>query len=381
MGLRDQKRAKNRTPEEKLKDYLSQRSERTQTIYGNQLKELGDLWNASINEIAEVHRDYIKDDNADGTKRAFLQWVKYATEEREPKLSKYSAEGYLKPLNALFGVCGLSKIKYQYSTAHPNASKRINLEQIKELLAGLSDLRMRAIILSLKDSGLRVSDLAQLTIEDFNKAQVHHDQQGNEFRAWATPIIAQKNQVEALVHLGYESINALKAYIGNRTSGNIFMMSHKDAGQKAMKGTDMTIRVGYRCRNLKARGYQISAHSFRKFWLSEVTSHGMPESMAKWLCGKKIPASDGTYYDWEGKETPIYMRVYNKALALDRTSSQVEKLQVEQYHRDQTIQQMQSQIEALTSTLSQMMQANFKTPADQPTDPKHLEMIKKLKDS
>ena len=130
-------------------------------------------------------------------------------------------------------------------------------------------------------------------------------------------------------------------------------MSHKDAGQKVMKAKDMTIRVGYRCRNLKARGYRISAHSFRKFWLSDVTSHGMPESMAKWLCGKKIPASDGAYYDWEGRETQIYMDVYNKALALDKTSFQVEKLVVEQFRRDQTIHQMQEEITQLQRQLEE----------------------------
>ena len=122
-------------------------------------------------------------------------------------------------------------------------------------------------------------------------------------------------------------------------------------------------------------------HSFRKFWLSGVTAHGMQESMAKRLCGKKIPESDNTYFDWEGEETQIYMRVYNKALAIDRTASQVEKLQIEQYQRDQTIQQMQSEMAALKATINQMFQANFKTPENQPTDPKHLEMIKKLKES
>jgi len=72
-------------------------------------------------------------------------------------------------------------------------------------------LKARALIMFLKDSGVRVSDASTLNLKDYLEAK-RIDQNGEKFAVFK-PLETRKTKAPAHIHLGPESINAIDAYV------------------------------------------------------------------------------------------------------------------------------------------------------------------------
>ena len=189
----------------------------------------------------------------------------------------------------------------------------ISKEQITKLLDSVSNrnrLRNIAIVLIAKDTGLRVSDLSDLNVKDVLGAE--RIEVNEETFLELKPYVTKKMKETAYPVLGPESVEAVLKYIGDRTEGPLFI----DQTGGRMKRTAMTLLV-LRLSKYLDRGYKISAHSLRKYFVTRLQGAEMAEGWIKLLMGK---ASDEyTQPHMDGSLTKAYiekydaLRIYGKA--------------------------------------------------------------------
>jgi integrase len=192
-------------------------------------------------------------------------------------------------------------------------------------------LRNQAMLMFAKDSGLRIGDMAFLTVRDYLALEDLTGQtfeymkdgkavevKGDSFKRSIRPILTQKKKINAFVHIGPEATEALDAYIEERRqmSGQRYPVYHG----RAPAGTprimmrrapvfdeEQALFLGRGGRPLSkdALGQQferlfdahdkVSAHSLRKFHWTMLESAGLPTNWIKKLEGKKIVGSVGAY--------------------------------------------------------------------------------------
>ena len=289
MGLKDYTQSTTATPEEIYRTWLktTEKADRTQVLYEMYIKELTEFMESDINQIVAYHAEPA---NKGGLKRAFMDFMKYQTvgiekngelKIRERTLARSSAESYLKGLNGVLEANDLPKIKLdKYTTSTPKAKSKIQREQVKEVIMNAGSQRARAIIYLLKDSGLRVGDIVKLEVEDFLNAQVIRDDKGREFRKWRNTIVTEKTGADAQIVLGYESVNAIKLHLGDRRTGRILVQVKRGIGDN-LNSKALTSNVRWLCKEVNQKGYNVSAHSFRKLFITNMTAYGVPLEMVK----------------------------------------------------------------------------------------------------
>ncbi|MBQ03916.1 hypothetical protein CL673_04285 [Candidatus Bathyarchaeota archaeon] len=354
IGLKEY--SENKTPLENFEFSLGNVSEKTRNGYLMQLdqfcKYLGDSPN-ELYAIESVNQDSRESGDKLALRMAFEDFRKHLIENKG--LNPNTAKNYKKALNRFLRANGLSELpRDEGKSVEANDVNLIIKDQIRHLLetAG-NDYRLRALILTAKDTGLRVSDLAQLTVGYFNGMRIDHDSRGREFRYWIKPLRTKKTGVNAYVCLGPESIQALKDYIGNNISGPIFRTIASTKGGKmritrgprrgeqisrkgseaglAMQKTAITNVFINHSRKLRQNGIRITAHSFRKFFLNAWTSQGLKD-YGKRYAGKSLGNNDGAY---TAKNNGIlggkYKELYDEVLGLEdtRTAEELKRTQNE----------------------------------------------------
>jgi integrase len=275
--------------------------------------------------------------------------------------------------------------------------KIISKEQIKELydLSGWSD-RLRALLMVMKDTGLRVSDIAELSCEDYWNAKEVSNDHGERFKIWTTQTTTKKSKVNAHIHLGPESIRCIEKYIGQRRNGHIFLtersMPHKtDDGStqpgEPMKGINITTVIRWACKPLREEGSKISAHSFRKFFLHEWTGAGFKDH-GKLLAGKKIAATDESYiWAWEdGTLSKKYIELYDRIRVLGPNreihEKRIDQLEIQLDHANRTSAELKQEADAQLKTMSdafekrvQELQNQFNERIHQVENRKNIELL------
>jgi len=150
--------------------------------------------------------------------------------------------------------------------------------------------RNRAILMGLKDSGLRISDVSALDVGDYLGAR---EVKVNDeiFKIFRDPAETQKMGINAYIHLGPEAVSEIDKYLnerrdmGDTLTGNSPLFMSDDGirlSADAIKSFFMRMK-----KYLGDDGGKISAHSLRKFHRTMLEGAGMPESWVKKLQGKK----------------------------------------------------------------------------------------------
>ena len=183
---------------------------------------------------------------------------------------------------------------------------RITGEQIREVYdyaMGIewTTLRNRALYMILKDSGLRISDAANLDVEQYHQAR-DVEIRGVPFKVFE-PFPTVKTGDLAHTILGPESIKVLDKLIGERVSGPIFL-DGKGCRWRAPAMSTHFRRVKKYALGGKLR---ISAHSYRKYNTTTLESAGMPLEWIKILQGKKA------YVYSRPQDGPELVEAYAKA--------------------------------------------------------------------
>jgi len=169
--------------------------------------------------------------------------------------------------------------------------KMMRADLQRELITSLNRLnrkRNTAILITAKDSGLRVSDIQRLTIEAYKTAETIFNEIGEPFKKFDREI-TKKCKVIAHIHLGPESIKAIDEYLEERQERGL--IADKPAlfinkSKKAFAGDSMGSMISHQCTLLGEKFKKISAHSLRKFHRTMLQKARMPDSWIDKLQGK-----------------------------------------------------------------------------------------------
>jgi integrase len=228
--------------------------------------------------------------------------------------------------------------------------------------------RNRALLMLLKDSGLRVSDAVNLDVEDWLKAENRESEYGR-FKVFL-PKATQKTKEMSHVILGEESIDAVEKYLGARDSGPLFLTRAEpiadetaEETEKARKWHNKRNIVGYKdAARLKAgtgsevflrlkkhlsRPHKKSAHSLRYFQFNRLKASGMDTDWIHYLQGKKYFKN----YTQAGATIEEIIQAYMKSY---------EKLRVFGTPQDQRVETMEEEIKNLRKEASKDLSAKFR---------------------
>jgi integrase len=316
-----------RTPHQRFEASISNLSEGTQRLYRRNLNEFCNWVGVSPDTLCD---QALKWENSDkiadrgNLSQAVSDYMKKRIEEEG--VHPNTVRSYKKAINKLLKANHLRLVRIE--NERKVDYRGVDLIQ-PELIRELADItktnyRLRALIMTLKDSGLRVSDIVLLTAEDYMSARRFRDDHFRVYVAWSEPFTTQKNSVNAYIRLGPESVEWIDKYLGNRKHGPLFT---KKNGEPLKPHTVSTL-ITHLCKPLQDRGHNVSAHSFRKFFMSTFQVNGQLNA-GKIIAGKRINPTDEPYLDLRSHLDNIYKEVYNseRAPLSIYESSQREKVQ------------------------------------------------------
>jgi len=197
-----------------------------------------------------------------------------------------------------------------------------DLQRMLDKCSGMNELRNQALIMFLKDSGLRVSDVTPLDVKDYHEALSSAATPGY---AWFKDLKTKKQKIWAYPIIGSDAIEALDAYLEDRAAepgeplfmGMSFDSSSPDrndwsvVGECRLSATAMVTTL--RTLGGKVKGKRVSAHSMRGYHSTQLRGAGVPMEWIKRLQGKKLPGSDDPYYHPEqtGELLKSYVGAYD----------------------------------------------------------------------
>jgi len=356
------------TPYQEFEKSLKPLSEGTEEIYRAYLDDFL-AWNQSTpQEFYEWVRKLEADADPRAKKQLTAAFDDFAATKLEAGLSPNTVLNYRKAIHKFLEANELIvRIKKNGKNAKPRGQDIITRSQIKTLIdLSATNLRLRALLMTLKDSGLGVSEVPLLTVEDFLGAQEYKDEEGRRFKQWSNPLLRVKTGEVCEVCLGPEAITAIEDYLATRRAGALYLTSkgqpHKDeegnvtseAGYTEkgapMTPSSITTSIRNHCKVLKRKGYKISAHSFRKLFETSFELEGKL-STAKMIMGKAVPPADAPYLKLGENLVKSYADVYAKHLILYDESAEVKVLREE-------IAELQSKstgVERLQQKIDEMM--------------------------
>lgn len=178
-------------------------------------------------------------------------------------------------------------------------------------------LRNRAMLLGLKDSGLRVSDLRMMDYGYWIQATTIRNENGEIFKVF-DPEHTTKMKVIAYIHLGPESVAAIEEYLEDRQDRGEILTEESplfltNYGER-MTRESLTSIFSYKARKMRLK--RVSAHSLRKFHTTSLEDAEMPENWIKKLQGKA--ASVYSQPEKTGKLTEKYMKCYDALRVLEK---------------------------------------------------------------
>jgi len=203
---------------------------------------------------------------------------------------------------------------------HGSGVRMILPEQIRELYESMPwefRLRNQALIMFLKDSGLRVSDVARLNVGDWMAAETYVNEKGEKFKVFR-PLRTLKTGSMAYPVVGPETVEAVERYLEERRrSGERLTASSPlfvDRFGKRLNERAMSTLLYRLCKRMGPEWWRISAHSFRKFHTTMLEAV-MPKSYVAKLQGKKAMDSLAPYERPEeipGELPKAYMKAYDR---------------------------------------------------------------------
>ncbi len=307
---------------------LSTKAKSTQYNYRTNFKRFLDRYELTAEELYEMRREDQKaDDPRDGNNVERMVKVLMA-EMTEEGYKPATCRNAAKAVSSFFESQGMPlklRAKDKPKGAF-NGSRLALAEQIRTMYdyaPTRSKRRTRAVLLFLKDSGLRISDLAALDVSDYLEAK-RVDQDGETFVVFFA-FETVKMKVPAFIHIGPEAVEGLDLYLEERSDARpedpLFLNERGERYFPANIG-QLIERLGSR-KGMKKMG----AHSLRKFHTTMLESGGLHSNWVKKLQGKAVMGSMGPYSlpEESGELTPAYIQAYDKLRVFRIPDLQIEE--------------------------------------------------------
>jgi len=182
--------------------------------------------------------------------------------------------------------------------------------QVKQIVDAAGTLRYRALILFLKDSGLRIGDVLRLKWRDLN---------GVEEGFYGFEIITKKRKAPANGFVGPETSDALRHYREKRLQGtrkipreqNVeenFLFCARTQPTTALTVSAVSKNIGDIIRRLRFK--DLKPHGLRKFWEQNVQVE--QPVYKKRLNGRKLTKYEATYLEQNPKDLfTVYKENYD----------------------------------------------------------------------
>lgn len=251
---------------------LANRSPGTRKLYTSHLNKFSEWAGASPNELIDMKMSSLKSSDDPRDCRVVENKVKaYLHHLEERGLKPATRRTAYASINSFFASnqFRLSFNSLDRPSGDSEGSRIPEKGEIKMMLHAAKSRRYRALILFLKDSGLRVSDAVRLR---WDQAVDY----GNGF--WGWHIVTKKKKVKASSFIGPEALEALNQL--PRKGKLIFPMNAKTASNKLY---DIIKDTG-----LKG----ITGHGLRKYFSVEMEAARVPEEYRLRMMGKRVGPYD-----------------------------------------------------------------------------------------
>ena len=316
---------------------LSNRSESTRESYQRHFKGFMSFTGMTADQLRQLK--YEEDQNEKPWERSKVENLLRGYLQHLEEEGKKNLEGPYYAVRSFFSCNGLRLNMNRGDAPNNHSSEGSSVptpEGIRRVLNSCEYIRDRAIVLFLKDSGLRASDLPGLKWEDLKP----YGAKG--FIGFK--VVTVKEGVLARGFVGPETAPVLMLYKKKRMEGTrrlppedniekhpVFaLMSH---GDQAMKGIVISARLSHIFELAGMREKDVSGHGLRKFWEQNV--HAKKESYVKQLNGRALKKSEKAY-DWLTRKElfEIYRENYGNLRVLTKTIAKEVKELEERLRRE-----------------------------------------------
>ncbi len=276
--------------------HLASLAESTGRIYRRNLRYFMERWDYTEESLYEARWSHLESrDTRDKT--TIPNQVKAQMKEMvKSGKSGSTARNLYKAVKSFMESQGLDfivKARDKPARFH-NGSQLILKKQIKGLLEHVgNEFRKRniAIILTLKDSGLRVGDLSRMNVGHFRDTVIK-GRDGEDFAIFEA-YTTEKTGAPAFIHLGPEAIEALDQYLETREIGH---KSPLFVGRQGRMTSGSLSQVVIRLASfLGSDGRKITAHSIRKFFQTSLEARGINSNFVGKYNGRQATGSTGAY--------------------------------------------------------------------------------------
>jgi len=247
--------------------------------------------------------------------------------------------------------------------------KMMRADHQRELITSQNRLnrkRNTAILLTGKDSGLRIGDIQRLTIEAYERAETVFNEIEEPFKKF-DPEITQKCKIIAHIHLGPESIKAIDEYLEERKEKGLIAGKPTlfiNRTKEAFGGDSMGNMIAHQCTLMGAKFRRLSSHSLRKFHRTMLQKARMPDSWIDKLQGKipdtySRPEEGGAPED-TGDLTQAYidcythLRIYKLPEELKAKTREVEELKIDNMKLARSIPDLVREMAELRAELKEL---------------------------
>ena len=269
----------------------------------------------------------------------------YMKERLEEGKAPGTVRGIVKALRSFFEANELEfSIKEKDQPPRDYDGQNVILrDQIRDLYDKVGAefrLRNRAVILLLKDTGLRVSDVSPLNVGDFKNAKEVPNEAGEKFRVFNAER-TKKMGIYAYIHIGPDSVKALDNYLEERKKeGHL----DDDAPLFTQRGGERTTahalssQLKRLCELLGQDGKKISAHSLRKFHRTMLSVAQVQDPLIWKLEGKATDPYNQV--EKTGDLTRAYIAAYDQLRISDSESKKDQE-------RDREIKQLKAELKTV----------------------------------
>ena len=299
-----------------------------------------DFAEASADELVEQRKSDLKSDDPRVQRRIESLLKTYIASLEEEGFSISSQQVAYAAMRSFFDAhyMPLRMRRGDYPSGESLGHRAITKGEIIRMLDKAS-IGVRALILFLKDCGLRVSDVARLKLGDLQPGL------RNGYDFIPIQIITKKNKVQARTWIGPETVDALERYLDYRRRGTRRMPPEKVEDDspvfrartnevRPLSRSGMSSTIAHMAKLIGLEN-EVSAHGFRKFFQTRMESSGMNPDWIDQVVGRKLVGARGSYSLPETRELfEVYQRCYDELRVQEVAATKTEMRRHEEEIRE-----------------------------------------------
>ena len=286
------------------KNELAAKSTATKEIYLENFAKFTDYLGKTADELLKQRQENQTSNDIKTQRQTESQLIKFISAQREKGMSPATLQTYFAAIRSFYEIhyLPLKMRRGDYPTGESLGVRIATKEAISKAIENRRNRNktsLKAMVLFLKDSGLRISDARLLNYGDVAKQLERGDT--------IIPLtrITQKQKTVAKTFIGTEAIQALKKYLGARQKGSRRLPPEKLTDDSPLFRTwtnreikripretfSSTIRFAF----LRIDEPNVSAHSLRKYVQTNLEAAGVNVNWIDQILGHKLINSRDAY--------------------------------------------------------------------------------------